>query len=149
VPDNAASPTLERAPKKERYERLFDALKANHGLFNDIARHTAGFLLIALGWLITSDRSGSLLAAHSSVALVAWLVITALWIIQTGVLLAIRSRTSDLLSRLEQLDYAPAGDAKHFRITVPHLLSSVVADGLLFLSLLGLLYTVGRAASSS
>src|SRR5689334_16519625 len=105
-PSPAAAPEG-RGTKKEQFELLYGILKAYHDSSLDTALKAMGFLLLVMGWVLTSENARVFLARDQALQ---WASIAVL--AMAAVLFALFARRVLLESRatfraLEALDYIP------------------------------------------
>jgi hypothetical protein len=130
-PSAAALParSLEGGPtKKEQFELLYGILKSLHDNSLDTVLKAMGFLLLAMGWVVTSESARVFLAGDRTLRWAAVSVLAMAAILFA--LFAIRVvRQSMATSRaLEDLDYMPV---RHFEAMAAHpavAVAFVVAD---------------------
>lgn len=113
---------------------LYDALKEEYKGFIDDALKTVGFLLLALGWLLTSDNAENVLATRST-STVSVIIILSLTINIMGVFGAHFARSRKIRNTMLALEIHPPVLIANYAISLPHLL----LIGFAILPLLGLL----------
>ena len=102
---------------QEQFKILLDALKGYQASFLDSGYKTLGFMVVALGWLITSDGARKFLQAHWHIRLAA-LVFLGLGVIGYG-FMAYRgyALSRSVYAKLEQLNYAKREVYEHYVIS--------------------------------
>jgi hypothetical protein len=126
---------------------LHEALKENYRNYTNNVWSTITGLLVAIGWLLTSEKSRALLAgspvarrlALATVVLVAVIHLAVLWQIQETSRSIMRSLASDPYVLHQRLSPAYYGQ---FQVPARHVVVSAVLDGSLFVLLLGLVYSL-------
>lgn len=119
---------------QEHFKILLEALKGYQTSFLDSGYKTLGFMVIALGWLITSDGARKFLTTHENIRLAA-LLFLGLGVIGYGFMAyRVYSLSRSVLIKLERLGYASREVYEHYAIskvapvyyTLFHLLISVL-----------------------
>ncbi|HKC62530.1 MAG TPA: hypothetical protein VKB86_02780 [Pyrinomonadaceae bacterium] len=60
-----ASPSSKDDPRKDANDVVFKALEDNYARYFDNIFKTTGFIIIAIGWILTSDKSREFLERHN------------------------------------------------------------------------------------
>ena len=129
------------ADNKEKFDMIYTSMTHLSKEYVDDVMKTIAFLLLAIGWIVTSDRSRAFLSTEN-VNLTALIAIV--FIALTHVLLSIGAfRTSQVKMRLlEDLDYVSreyyAGD----RVTGLLLIANLALHLALFATLFALILTL-------
>lgn len=119
---------------QKQSELLYDALKEEYKAYIDDALKTVGFLLLALGWLLTSKNAAEVLEKQSTPVIGA-VIILALTLNIMGVFGGHIARSRKIQGAMIELGIHPPTLIANYAISAPHLLLIALA----ILPLIGLL----------
>ena len=121
------SETTTRDTKTE-FEVLFPALCEIQRSFLENTTKVAGFFLLAVGWLATSESARSYLRAESLVRSSAVAVVVAVTLIFCVVSWTAFAASKRILAELDSLNYVSANSTQHRRVTVSAFLAYTIAN---------------------
>ena len=105
----------------------FDALKANEAAFLDTMFKATGFFLLALGWLLTSEKSRDLLGGNAVAKYAALLAILLIAATHVWVLIERYRRSLAILALLAS-DSATGPYYRLYAVTTKHLISGLLVN---------------------
>jgi hypothetical protein len=103
------------ADPKSQFELLYGDLRSLHETFVDGSAKMAGFQIVVLGWLITSQNVASALKANPSVCLIAVLAILVSGLIYVFISLKTYRASRQIFGLLCSISYMPQS---HFQMRV-------------------------------
>jgi hypothetical protein len=128
--------------QKDANDVLFKALEDNYSRYFDNIFKVVGFIIVAIGWILTSDKSRDFLQKN----IVAYRVsIAAVFIIACGHAVALGFGYISSLKLVEQLREIGYLDCKyftHYQISYIQICGSILSDTLLFTALLTILLSL-------
>ena len=96
----------EWTPRDQRtFELLFEALKKNEADFVDSSLKTTGFLLISLGWVVSSETTRAFFIQSSAAKLAAQFTIVAGAFTYIWITAARQNKSRQILARLKSMEY--------------------------------------------
>jgi hypothetical protein len=131
-------------PRKDANDILFKALEDNYARYFDNIFKVVGFIIIATGWILTSDKSREFLQKN----IVAYRIsIGATFLIACGHAVALGFgyiSSLKLIEQLREVGYIDCKYFKHYQISYIQICGSVLSDTLLFTALLTILISLRR-----
>ena len=124
--------TKEVPPVPEKNEKAFDvsldALKNNAQQYSDNVINTVSFLLIGIGWVLTSQETRTLIGSKRWVRALLLIALTLIMTAHITVLFARKYASAYLLSSLGTISLIPFEYYRYYQITGFQLASSLVVD---------------------
>src|SRR5919206_504418 len=138
----AAEESKEETRRKDANDVVAKALEDNYARYFDNIFKIVGFIIIAIGWILTSDKSRDFLEQN----LVAyWVSLAGTFIIACGHGVALGFGYISSLKLIEQLNeigYVDCRYFKHYQISYIQICGSILSDTLLFTALLTILLSL-------
>jgi hypothetical protein len=104
-------------PKKEQFELLYGILKTLHDGALDAVLKVMGFLLLAMGWVVTSESARVFLAGDRTLQWATVLVLAMAALLFALFALRVVRESRATARAIEALDYMPA---QHFQAMTAH-----------------------------
>ncbi len=139
---------------RHKFDLLHDALKANYEDYLNTVWSSFGFLVLAIGWILTSDKSRRFLADHARPRYAAEFGVGTIWLSHLAVLFFwYRGKSDRLLDLLEQDCYAThlIGNAHYydqFAVSFAYASVSATLTGAMFFILLYFIFALPGTASN-
>lgn len=141
--------TAQFATRQARFELAYESMtNATREYVND-ALKTIGFLLLAAGWLVSSDRSRKFLRESRRAHRAALVVVPLAAVIHVWLALGTYRLSQSKVALLENLDYMPAQYFAEDAIRLPIFIANLALHLALFATLLVLILAVKDEAASS
>jgi len=129
-------------PRKDTNDVLFKALEDNYARYFDNIFKVVGFIIIAIGWILTSDKSREFLQQN----IVAYrITLAATFLIACGHAVALGFgyiSSLNLVEQLREIGYIDCKYFKHYQISYIQICGSILSDTLLFTALLTILLSI-------
>jgi hypothetical protein len=144
--NSVAQPTQDTSggPRKDASEVVFKALEDNYARYFDNIFKTVGFIVIAIGWILTSDKSREFLQTN---VVAHWTAMVGTLIIACGHAVALGFgyiSSIKLIEQLREIGYIDCHYFKHYQISYVQICGSILSDTILFAALLTILFSLGR-----
>lgn len=135
--------SAQKADEKARFDILFETLRDyQQGLLDNTAK-TAGFLLLSIGWLVTSETARDTLSSdgrlRGATASAVFLAVT----LYAAAALYVYQAAKKIHTRLVELDYVPAEDLDARTISVFTLMLFILANVTIALLLVTIIWRLG------
>ncbi|MFX0137180.1 MAG: hypothetical protein ACFFDN_26305 [Candidatus Hodarchaeota archaeon] len=130
---------------KERYILIYESLK---DIYNDYiidVVKTVAFLIICLGWLITSDKSRNFVKKNKATRMASIIIIVLLFILNIHTAIKAYNFSQDKISELSLLNYIEPKYYENYAITTDLLVSNIILHTALFALLVVILISLKEA----
>ena len=143
-PTNQNIPPSKDDSRKDANDVVFKALEDNYARYFDNIFKTTGFIVIAIGWILTSDKSREFLEKNS---LAYWVSLGGTFLIACGHAVALGYgyiSSIKLIQQLREIGYIDCRYFKHYQISYIQICGSILSDSILFAALLTILSLRGK-----
>ncbi|PYS52315.1 MAG: hypothetical protein DMF68_01965 [Acidobacteria bacterium] len=130
--------------RKDANDVVFKALEDNYARYFDNIFKATGFIIIAIGWILTSDKSREFLERHN---LAYWVLLAGTFLIACGHVVALGYNyisSIKLIQQLREIGYIDCRYFKHYQISYIQICGSVLSDSILFSALITILSLRGQ-----
>ncbi|MDT4954921.1 MAG: hypothetical protein QOJ02_3059 [Acidobacteriota bacterium] len=131
-------------PRKDTNDLVFKALEDNYARYFDNIFKTVGFIVIAIGWILTSDKSREFLENN----IVAYRIsLAGTFLIACGHAVALGFgyiSSIKLIEQLREIGYIDCKYFKHYQISYIQICGSILSDTILFAAFLTILLSLRR-----
>lgn len=124
---------------KEFFMFLFEILKNLNASYVENTMATLGFILLAIGWIITSEKARTFLSSDKTVKLVSISVIAVIALIHTIVSLAIWEESDQIFEQLKMLMYMNEKYYDLYKLELCHVILNLIMNLLAFALLIVLI----------
>ena len=131
----------------EEFGILYQSLKEVGAGYSSDVMKTLAFLIIALGWFITSDKSREFFKRNRATRMSSIIALTILCIIHVRYCVQDYASSQKLMSLLSDMNYLDVERFNCYAITWPQLATNLVQNVVLFGVLIVILSTIKKAAS--
>ena len=114
--------------KEKAFDVSLDALKDNAEQYSDNVINTVSFLLVGIGWVLTSKETRTLIGSTRWVQVLLLIALTLITTTHIIVLCARKYASAYLLSRLGEINMIPFEYYKYYQITSFQLATSLIVD---------------------
>ncbi len=144
----AQEPTdQEQATKQEQFELLHTSITMLSQQYVDDVLKTIAFVLLAIGWILTSDRSRAFLKSNRAARRAALITVPVVALLTFGLSYKIYRVSGQKMDLLDELRYFDARFYAHDGITFYFFGANLLVHLALFLTLFALIYSLSRAKS--
>jgi hypothetical protein len=129
-----------KAPAKEKLDYSYKILLDSYNKYLDNVFKTIGFLIVIIGWLITSDKSRLFFQENKWARATFLLVIVIMWLVHASSLFDNYVEGSKIMTSIEKLNYIESYYFDRYRPKLYKTIGSLVLDSALFALLFTIIY---------
>lgn len=144
-----SSPVNNQAQPKEKADIAYKILLDSYNKYLDNVFKTAGLFLLALGWIVTSDKARQFLQENRHVRIAVFFIAMILAMVHASSLYGDSVETNNQLKLLNEINYIPSAYFERYRITTAKLVGSLLISFLGFAAMLVSIYSLGDKSKDS
>ena len=129
-----------KATKKEELEYSYKILLDSYNKYLDNVFKTIGFLIVMIGWLITSENSRLFFQENKLARNIFLGVISVMWLIHALSLIDNYREGTRIMDLIEKLDYIKIEYFDRYRPKLYKTIGSLILDSALFVLLFAIVY---------
>ena len=143
-----SQPAAARMSIEKEFDMLYQSLKEIHADYYSDVMKTLAFLIIALGWFITSNKSREFFRKNRVARISSILAVAIICVIHVRFCILTYSSSQKLLSLLDGMNYIDTGRYSSYAIDIPQLATNLVQNVALFGVLIVILCTLKETSST-
>ena len=147
-PSSQSQPGSARMSIEKEFEMLYQSLKEIHADYYSDVMKTLAFLIIALGWFITSNKSREFFRKNRTARISSILAVAIICVIHIRFCILTYYSSQKLLSLLDGMNYIEAERYSSYAINIPQLATNLVQNVVLFGVLIVILCTLKETSST-
>lgn len=143
-----SQPAAARMSIEKEFDMLYQSLKEIHADYYSDVMKTVVFLIIALGWFITSNKSRDFFRKNRTARISSILAVAIICVIHVRFCILMYFSSQKFLSLLDGMNYIDAGRYSSYAINIPQLATNLVQNVALFGVLIVILCTLKETSST-
>jgi hypothetical protein len=141
-------PIVRVAGVERKFDLLYKTLKEGHEDYITDVMKTLAFLILAIGWFVTSDKSREFFRKTIGVRLASIAALALLAGIHVWYCCDARASSQQTMVLLQKLNYLPPEYYARYEITSMHLATNLAQNAILFVVLIVILLLMKKPADS-
>lgn len=137
------------ASKEKQFDLTYESFKNIHGDYTVDVMKSLAFLILAIGWFVTSNKSREFFSKRRAVRISAIVAAVALFLIHAWASISIHRLSEAKMSLLSALNYVDPQYYDSYRITATQVVLNLVMIAGLFAVLIVILCSLKEAADKS